>query len=113
MQIVRTLAWLACVVYSTVPLFWFMVHPRAAKWREQRRSPFRVLLPAWLTMWVGVGVITGPWRNVQFYSTPGLGVQPPCYSHQAPFYIRVLGRNSAGRSSEACRKCATDIVRTG
>lgn len=70
MQVVRTLGWLACVVYSTVPLFWFMVHPRAHKWREQERSPFRVLVPAWLTMWVGIGAITGHWRNVRFYSTP-------------------------------------------
>lgn len=70
MQIVRTLGWLACVVYSTVPLFWLMVHPRAHRWREKERSPFRLLVPAWLTMWVGIGAITGHWRNVAFYSTP-------------------------------------------
>jgi len=70
MLIVGTVGWLACVVYSTVPLFWFMVHPRADKWRKQERSPFRVLVPAWLMMWVGIGAITGHWRNVQFYSTP-------------------------------------------
>lgn len=69
MQIVITLGWLACVVYSTVPLFWFMVHPRAQWWREKRRSPFRVLVPAWLTMWVGIGAITGHWRHVALYST--------------------------------------------
>jgi len=69
-MIVRTVGWLACVVYSTVPLFWFMVHPCAHKWREHERSPFRVLVPAWLTMWVGIGAITGHSRNVHFYSTP-------------------------------------------
>jgi protein-S-isoprenylcysteine O-methyltransferase Ste14 len=69
MQILRTVGWLACVVYSTIPLFWFMVHPRAHRWREKERSPFRVLVPAWLTMWVGIGAITGHWRNVAFYST--------------------------------------------
>src|SRR6478736_6409855 len=69
MLIVRTVGWLACVLYSTVPLFWFMVHPRAHKWREKERSPFRVLVPAWLTMWVGIGAITGRWRNVLFYET--------------------------------------------
>ena len=69
MQILRTMGWLACVVYSTIPLFWFMVHPRAHKWRERERSPFRVLVPAWLTMWVGVGVLSGPWRKVAIYST--------------------------------------------
>ncbi len=70
MHIVHTVGWLACVVYSTIPLFWFMVHPRAHKWREKELSPFRVLVPAWLTMWVGVGAITGHWRDLKFYSTP-------------------------------------------
>jgi protein-S-isoprenylcysteine O-methyltransferase Ste14 len=70
MQFVRTVGWLACVVYSTIPLFWLMVHPHAHKWREKERSPFRVLVPAWLTMWIGIGAVTAPWRTVVFYSTP-------------------------------------------
>ena len=69
MQFFLTLGWLACVVYSTVPPFWLMVHPRAHRWRAKERSPFRVLVPAWLTMWVGIGAITGPWRKAAFYST--------------------------------------------
>ena len=69
MQFVRTLGWLACVVYSTIPLFWLMVHPRAHKWREKEGSPFRLLVPAWITMWIGIGAITGHWRDVQIYST--------------------------------------------
>ena len=69
MQFVRSLAWLACVVYCTIPLFWLMVHPRADKWRKKEGSPFRLLVPAWITMWVGVGAITGSWRNVTLYST--------------------------------------------
>src|SRR5580765_1879405 len=69
MRVVQTVGWLACVVYSTVPLFWLMVHPRARIWREKQRSPFRLLVPAWLTRWVGIGAITGHWRNVQLYST--------------------------------------------
>lgn len=69
MGFVRTLAWLACIVYSTIPLFWLMVHPRARRWRERAVSPFRLLVPAWIVMWVGVAALTGPWRNVTFYST--------------------------------------------
>ncbi len=70
MQFLRTLGWLACVVYSTIPLFWLMVHPRAHRWRARERSPFRVLVPAWIVMWVGMGALTGPWRRAAFYSTP-------------------------------------------
>jgi len=69
MQYLRIVGWLACVVYSTIPLFWLMVHPRAHVWREKERSPFRVLVPAWIVMWVGVGAITQPWHLVAIYST--------------------------------------------
>src|SRR5215467_13866880 len=65
----RILGWLACVVYSTIPLFWLMVHPRAHVWKERQKSPFRVLVPAWIVMWVGVALLTGPWRNVVLYTT--------------------------------------------
>ena len=68
MQFLRTLGWLACVVYSTVPLFWLMVHPRAHVWRRKDRSPFRVLVPAWIVMWIGIGALTGPWRDVMLYT---------------------------------------------
>ena len=46
-----------CVVYSTIPLFWLMIHPLAHAWRMSTRSPFRVLVPAWGLMWVGVGAL--------------------------------------------------------
>jgi protein-S-isoprenylcysteine O-methyltransferase Ste14 len=70
MPLLRTLGWLACVVYSTIPSFWLMVHPRAHRWRARVRSPFRVLVPAWITMWIGIGSLTGPWRKVLLFSTP-------------------------------------------
>ncbi|MGA9979986.1 MAG: isoprenylcysteine carboxylmethyltransferase family protein [Candidatus Sulfotelmatobacter sp.] len=69
MWLVRTVGWLACVVYSTIPLFWLMIHLRAQRWRERVGSPYRVLLPAWIVMWVGVGALTGPWRRLVLYST--------------------------------------------
>jgi protein-S-isoprenylcysteine O-methyltransferase Ste14 len=70
MQFLLTLGWLACVVYSTIPLFWLMVHPRAHLWRAREGSPFRVLVPAWLVMWIGMAALTGPWRRAAVYSTP-------------------------------------------
>jgi protein-S-isoprenylcysteine O-methyltransferase Ste14 len=69
MEFLLTLGWLACVVYSTIPSFWFMVHPRAERWRSRAGSPFRVLVPAWVGMWIGVGCLTGPWRHVRIYVT--------------------------------------------
>jgi protein-S-isoprenylcysteine O-methyltransferase Ste14 len=69
MSLLRTLGWLACVVYSTIPLFWFMVHPRAQGWRRRNGSPFRVLVPAWIVMWFGMGAMTEPWRRVALYTS--------------------------------------------
>jgi protein-S-isoprenylcysteine O-methyltransferase Ste14 len=70
MHVLRTLGWLICVVYSTIPAFWLMIHPRAPRWRERQRSPFRILLPSWIVMWFAVAALTFLWRETVFYSRP-------------------------------------------
>jgi protein-S-isoprenylcysteine O-methyltransferase Ste14 len=65
----RTVAWIACVVYSTIPAFWLLIHPRAQFWRSRRRSPYRILLPLWIAMWALVATITARWRGVSLYET--------------------------------------------
>jgi len=70
MRFLHTLGWLACVVYSTIPLFWLMIHPRAHRWRAHSASPYRVLVPAWIGMWLGIGAVTGYWRKLPLYSSP-------------------------------------------
>src|SRR5437764_14411148 len=62
-------AWLACIVYSTIPSFWLAIHPRAKYWRSRRRSPYRVLLPLWIAMWIVAGLVTATWRYVELYSS--------------------------------------------
>jgi protein-S-isoprenylcysteine O-methyltransferase Ste14 len=61
--------WLACVIYSTIPLFWMMIHPFADWWRDRQQSPYRVLVPAWLAMWAMIATITLPFRNLALYDT--------------------------------------------
>ncbi len=67
----QIIGWLACVVYSTIPAFWLMIHPFAERWRARhlshQRSPYIVLLPAWMAMWVAVALVTRPWRDVSVY----------------------------------------------
>lgn len=65
----RTVGWLACVIYSTIPLFWLMIHPRAHRWRERSGSPYKILVPAWILTWVGIGAVTIRWRGIPLYST--------------------------------------------
>jgi protein-S-isoprenylcysteine O-methyltransferase Ste14 len=65
---VQLVGWLACAVYSTIPAFWLMIHPFAERWRTRRRSPYLVLIPAWLAMWTIAAMATRPWRHVAVYS---------------------------------------------
>ena len=67
LTLLRTAGWIACVVYSTIPGFWLLIHPRIEYWRSRRRSPYRILLPVWIGMWAAVATITAPWRSVLFY----------------------------------------------
>jgi protein-S-isoprenylcysteine O-methyltransferase Ste14 len=59
--------WLACAIYSTIPAFWLMIHPFAERWRSRRRSPYVVLVPAWLAMWAVAVLATWAWREVLLY----------------------------------------------
>jgi protein-S-isoprenylcysteine O-methyltransferase Ste14 len=78
--------WLTCIVYSTVPAFWFMIHPFAELWRARRRSPYLILLPAWMAMWGIVALVTRPWRHVSFYASGWLWVPAACL-FAAGFYL--------------------------
>jgi protein-S-isoprenylcysteine O-methyltransferase Ste14 len=70
LQLLQTLGWLACVVYSTIPSFWLIIHPRVDYWRSRPRSPYRVLVPLWIAMWIVLAAITAPWRHMVLYDTP-------------------------------------------
>ena len=67
--LLRTIGWLACVVYATIPSFWLVIHPRADFWRMQKRSPYRFLIPLWIAMWIGAGGATAFWREAVLYRT--------------------------------------------
>jgi protein-S-isoprenylcysteine O-methyltransferase Ste14 len=90
MPFLRTVAWLACVIYSTIPCFWLMIHPQADRWRARVRSPFRLLIPAWITMWIGLGALTGPWRHISLYSTPWTWI-PPVLLFACGIFLYVSG----------------------
>jgi len=61
------IGWMACVVYATIPSFWLVIHPRVEYWRSRSSSPYRLLLPMWMGMWVICGLVTAPWRHIPLY----------------------------------------------
>ena len=66
--LLRTVGWFACVIYATIPSFWLAIHSRAEFWRR-RRSPYLVLLPMWVAMWIVLAAITVPVRHATIYSS--------------------------------------------
>jgi len=66
-QTLRTIAWIACVIYATIPSFWLLIHPRVEYWRSRPRSPYRILFPAWIAMWMLLAAVTAHWRALTAY----------------------------------------------
>jgi protein-S-isoprenylcysteine O-methyltransferase Ste14 len=67
LPLLRIFAWIACVIYSTIPAFWLLIHARTDYWRSRRTSPYKILLPVWIAMWFAVATITARWRGVTLY----------------------------------------------
>jgi len=67
LTLLRTIGWITCVLYSTIPAFWLLIHPRVEYWRTRRTSPYKTLLPVWIAMWMLAAAITAPWRKVLIY----------------------------------------------
>src|ERR1700694_1746448 len=69
----QLVGWLACVVYSTIPAFLLMIHPFVERWSAShlfdQRSPYTILVPVWIAMWVVVALSTRPWSNLLLYSS--------------------------------------------
>jgi protein-S-isoprenylcysteine O-methyltransferase Ste14 len=90
-------AWLACVIYSTIPAFWLAIHPFADRWRKRRRSPYRVLMPLWVLLWLVVGMITARWRAIAFYQSSWVWL-PASFLFCAGVWIyRHAGKNFSGK----------------
>ena len=66
-EFLGTLGWILCCIYASIPVFWLMIHPFATFWRSRSRSPHRVLLPAWIGMWLIFGAFTAPARHFVLY----------------------------------------------
>ena len=66
--------WMVSVLYSSIPLFWFAIHPFADFWRKMRRSPYWLLLPIWVAIIFALAWATWPWHSERFYSSPWMWV---------------------------------------
>ena len=98
----QLIGWLACVQYSTIPAFWFMIHPFAERWRTRHlpyhRSPYWLLVPAWISMWVIVALATRRWRHISIYGPTGWAWIPAAFLFAGGFFLyAVSGKNFSGK----------------
>jgi hypothetical protein len=85
------IGWLACVVYGSIPSFWLLIHPRAEYWRARSRSPYRLLIPLWIAMWIVLGAVTWPWRNMFLYRALWMWLPAACLFAGGVWIYRLSG----------------------
>lgn len=69
MAVLRTIGWIAAVVYCTVPSLWLVIHSRPDFWRGRARSPLPLVGLVWFLMWVAAAAITWPWHTRALYTS--------------------------------------------
>lgn len=67
LEFLKTIGWIVCVIYSTIPAFWLLIHPRAERWRSQQGSPYRILVPVWIGTWLLFAAATFRWHSLALY----------------------------------------------
>ena len=54
MASLRTIGWMACLIYATIPSFWLVIHRRAHDWRSRPRYPYPHAGSALRFVWVAI-----------------------------------------------------------
>jgi protein-S-isoprenylcysteine O-methyltransferase Ste14 len=112
------IAWLVSVVYTSIPLFWFAVHPFADSWRRMNRSPYWLLGPIGAAIIFALARATRPWNSVRLYSSSWLwapaallfwfGIQT-----YAGIGSKFGGHKLSGEAELRPREHAQELVTTG
>ena len=110
--------WMASVLYSSIPLFWFAIHPFAGSWRRLNRSPYRLLLPIWAVMILLLGLATWPWHSARLYSLPWMwAFAIPLILLGLRIYSRIRSEFGAhklsGEAELRPREHAQELITTG
>jgi protein-S-isoprenylcysteine O-methyltransferase Ste14 len=69
MHVALIFAWVAGLVYATIPTYWLAVHPFAKKWAARKGKVFPILGLIWLVIIFVAGAMTWRWKSEIIYST--------------------------------------------
>lgn len=87
-----TLAWIAGLIYASIPSYWLVVHPFADKWRARKGRIYTPLGFAWLGFIILLGIITGRWRFNTLYQTPWSLLPGAVFVALDIYLLRKIGR---------------------
>ena len=62
-----TAAWFIAVIYSTIPGYWLIIHPRAGHWAGQGGRRLIEIGPVWPLLWMLAAGLTWHWRRIVLY----------------------------------------------
>lgn len=110
--------WMVSVLYSSIPLFWFAIHPFADSWRKMHRSPYLLLLPIWAAIVLVLAWATWSWHGAQLYSSAWMwapAVLPFFFGMRTYAGIRSEfgGHKLSGEAELRPREHAQELVTTG
>ncbi len=110
--------WMAAVIYSSIPLFWFAIHPFAARWRRMKRSPYRALLPLWTLLIAAEAIVSWPWHQTRLYSTLWAWLPAVClFAIGSRTYARIFsefgGHKLSGEAELRPEEHEQQLVTTG
>jgi len=87
MGTLRLVGWIIAVIYSTVPIFWIVLH-RVAPRVGRNKAPLWIAGPIWVGMWIAMAAITWPFHRILIYRTPwSWAVAAPFFSTGLALYV--------------------------
>src|SRR5437879_6397172 len=90
------IAWIAGIVYASIPSFWLAIHPFADRWRSRKGKVYPIIGGIWLALILVLGAATWSRREETLYSTPWSLVLAAALFGMGIFTYRRIGGDFGG-----------------
>ncbi|MCU1310760.1 MAG: putative protein-S-isoprenylcysteine methyltransferase-like protein [Candidatus Angelobacter sp.] len=91
-----TIAWMAGIVYASIPSFWLAIHPFAERWRSRKGKVYPIIAGIWLALILVIGAATWSRRSDTLYNTPWSLAVAAILFGIGIFTYRRIGRDFGG-----------------